>query len=69
MTILEIAQLSPEERLTLIERLWDSLDQDAVPVRQTVLEELERRWQSADADLAESVPWETVSAELGLSRR
>jgi putative addiction module component (TIGR02574 family) len=61
---IDIERLSPQERLDLIERLWDSLDANAVPLTPAQIAELDRRLATADADLADSVPWETVRAEL-----
>jgi putative addiction module component (TIGR02574 family) len=71
MTIsqIDIERLSPQERLDLIERLWDSLDADTVPLTPAQNAELDRRLATADADLAESVPWETVHAELVTGRQ
>jgi len=60
----DIERLSPQERLDLIERLWDSLDADTIPLTPAQIAELDRRLETADADLADSVPWETVRAEL-----
>jgi putative addiction module component (TIGR02574 family) len=66
---IDIEHLSPQERLDLIERLWDSLDADTVPLTPAQMAELDRRLATADADLADSVPWETVRAELMASRQ
>ena len=60
----EIIRLSPEERLTLIAQLWDSLDDDHVPLTTAQQAELERRLATLDHDRAESVTWETLKAEL-----
>jgi len=65
MNRIDIAQLSPDERLSLIGRLWDSLEPEAVPVRSAVRDELERRLQSPGSDPAHCIPWESVMAELG----
>jgi putative addiction module component (TIGR02574 family) len=64
MSQIDIERLSPKERLDLIERLWDSLDADAIPLTPAQIVELDRRLATADADLADSVPWETVRTEL-----
>jgi putative addiction module component (TIGR02574 family) len=64
MTVVDIANLSPRERLELIGRLWDSLDDDDVPVTPARADELDRRLETADADLSESVSWESLRAEL-----
>ena len=39
----QIAQLTPEQRLALIEALWDSLEQDDLPVTPAQAAELDRR--------------------------
>ena len=67
--MIEIDKLSPEERLDLIGRLWDSLDADAVPLTPAQAVELDRRLVVADADLAASVSWETLKAERGNRHR
>lgn len=59
-----IAELSPEERLTLIEALWDSLADADVHLPETQRAELDRRLATFESDKAQSVPWETLKAEL-----
>jgi putative addiction module component (TIGR02574 family) len=44
----DIERLSPAERLDLIERLWDSLSEDDVPVTDAQHRELERRLDALD---------------------
>ena len=60
----EIARLSPQERLTLIGALWDSLDPDDVPVTSTQRAELLRRLDSFDQDRADGITWEQLKANL-----
>jgi putative addiction module component (TIGR02574 family) len=60
----EITRLSPDERLALIAQLWDSLDEDQVPLTTTQQAELERRLETLDHDRAQSVTWESLKAEL-----
>jgi putative addiction module component (TIGR02574 family) len=69
MTTIDIKRLSPQERLDLIGRLWDSLDADDLPLTKAQEAELDRRLVTADADLADSVPWETLRAELAARRK
>jgi putative addiction module component (TIGR02574 family) len=64
MTTLDINSLSPQERLDLIARLWDRLDADDVPLTPAQKSELDRRLDTADTDLADSVPWNTLRAKL-----
>ena len=60
----EIVRLSPSERLTLIAQLWESLEQDQVPLRQAQQAELERRLASLDQDRRQGVTWAALKAEL-----
>jgi putative addiction module component (TIGR02574 family) len=46
---LDVAALTPEERLDLIERLWDSLDSAHVGLTPTQQAEVERRLDDMDA--------------------
>jgi putative addiction module component (TIGR02574 family) len=60
----DIERLSPAERLALIARLWDSLDDREVPLTKAQQDELDIRLANLDADRAHSVPWEVLDAEL-----
>ena len=58
-------ELTAEERITLIGRLWDSLDSAvAAPISPELAAELDRRESEADADPMAGVPWESLKAEL-----
>lgn len=67
--LIEIEKLSLEERLELIGRLWDSIETEALPLSPAQTAEIDRRLETADADLDASVPWETLRAELGSRHR
>lgn len=43
MSTIDIAKLSPEERLELLAQLWDSLSPEAIPMTNSQKEELDRR--------------------------
>jgi len=60
----EISRLSPEERLTLIGQLWDSLHDDEVGLSAAQRTELERRLSTLDRDRTQAVSWEQLRAEL-----
>jgi putative addiction module component (TIGR02574 family) len=60
----EITRLSPDERLTLIAQLWDSLADHEVVLTAAQKAELERRLATLDQDRTQSVTWETLKAEL-----
>jgi putative addiction module component (TIGR02574 family) len=52
----QIAQLTPEQRLALIEVLWDSLEQDDLPVTAAQPAELDRRTATYELDAAKAQP-------------
>jgi putative addiction module component (TIGR02574 family) len=60
----EIVRLSPHERLALIAQLWDSLEDDQLPLTDAQRAELERRMASLDQDRNEGVTWTALKAEL-----
>ena len=60
----EISRLSPQERLTLIGQLWDSLGDTDVSLTAAQRAELSRRLASLDQDRAQAVTWEQLRAEL-----
>ncbi len=64
ITAQDIDQLSPGERLELIERLWDSLADDQVPLHSAVQAEFDKRLGTYDQDRAAALPWEDVKARL-----
>ena len=63
---IDIDKLSPEERLDLIEELWDSLSADAakIPLTDAQARELDRRVAEMDEDNSLGIPWETVLAQI-----
>ena len=62
MGTVDIANLSAEERLRLLEELWDSLSAtpEAVPLTSAQREELDRRLDELDRDGPTGIPWEDV---------
>jgi putative addiction module component (TIGR02574 family) len=61
----EIVRLSPPERIALIAQLWDSLDDDQLPLTGAQQVELERRLTSFDQDRQNGATWAALKAELG----
>ena len=63
---LDIEKLSPDERLELMEELWDSLRKEpaSVPLTQAQQEELDRRLDDLEADIESGaplgIPWDEV---------
>lgn len=60
----DIQQLTPAERLDLIELLWDSLSEDDIPVTEAQRNELEHRLDALDREGPIGVPWEHLRDEL-----
>jgi putative addiction module component (TIGR02574 family) len=55
---LDIERLSPDERLDLMEQLWESLRKDpsSVPLTDAQREELDRRLDDLEADIQRGPP-------------
>jgi putative addiction module component (TIGR02574 family) len=68
LTPAEIGRLSPQERLTLIGELWDSLADVDVPLSAAQAAELEQRFGRFDTDRVHNVTWDELKAELRLRR-
>ena len=64
ITHINIAQLSPAERLRLVEELWDSLTPADIPLTPTQAEELDRREALHRADPQRGRPWREVLDEI-----
>lgn len=60
MSTIDIAKLSPEERLELLEELWDSLSPEAIPMTDAQKEELDRRLDELDREGPIGIPWNEV---------
>jgi putative addiction module component (TIGR02574 family) len=52
------------ERLAIIAQLWDSLEQEHLPLTSAQQAELERRLGSLDEDRRAGVTWASLKAEL-----
>ncbi len=60
----EIVRLSPSERIALIAQLWDSPEDNELPVAAAQQVELERRLVSLDQDRSKGITWAALKAEL-----
>jgi putative addiction module component (TIGR02574 family) len=62
MATIDIARLSFEERLRLLDELWESLSRtpEAIPLTEPQREELDRRMDELDREGLVGIPWEEV---------
>ena len=62
MATIDIATLSFEERLRLLDELWESLSRTpgAIPLTNAQRAELDRRLDELDHDGPTGIPWEEV---------
>ncbi|MGE3166379.1 MAG: addiction module protein [Planctomycetota bacterium] len=60
----DIKNLSPEERLTLLGDIWDSLDPEVIPVTEAQRAELDRRLDEFERDRNLGIPWEEVLRQI-----
>jgi putative addiction module component (TIGR02574 family) len=66
MLNIDIKQLSREERLSLIEELWDSLapTRDQLALSDAQRNELDRRLDEMDRDSALGIPWDQMLKQI-----
>jgi putative addiction module component (TIGR02574 family) len=62
----DAAQLPVDARIQLIDALWNTLPDDALPpLSDEWLAEINRRSAEYDAGLVQPIPWEQVRADAG----
>jgi putative addiction module component (TIGR02574 family) len=62
----ELVRLTPPERLALISQLWDSLEDDQLPLTAAQRVELDSRLATLDQDRRDGITWAALKAELEL---
>ena len=60
----EIVRLSPSQRIALIAQLWDSLDDEQIPMSDAQQCEIESRLASLNQDRQSGMSWAALKAEL-----
>jgi putative addiction module component (TIGR02574 family) len=63
---LDIGSLTPEERLSLLEELWESLaaTPEAIPLTEAQRAELDRRLDELEAEGPVGIPWDEVLSRI-----
>jgi len=61
---IDVQAMTPEERLDLMSRIWESFtrDPDSLPLTATQAAELDRRMKMFDEGKMPTVPWEEIQA-------
>ncbi len=61
---LGIDRMSVEERLALVEAIWDSIapQTETAPLTEAQQAEVDRRWTAHEANPQAAIPWEQVEA-------
>ena len=62
---LKIEELTRDQRLDLIETLWDSLDAEQFVLTEDQKNELDRRIDEMDRDNNLGIPWNEVLTRIG----
>jgi putative addiction module component (TIGR02574 family) len=60
----DLLKLSPAERIQLAQDLWDSVPEDAIPLTEEQVAELERRMAEHRSNPASAVAWDEVRERL-----
>jgi len=58
--VINIDQMSADDRLRLLEAIWESLGPRDVPLTPNQRDELDRRLDEVESDDAGGIPWEEV---------
>jgi putative addiction module component (TIGR02574 family) len=68
-SLAEILQLSVDERIQLVQDIWDSMVAvpEAISITEAQRRELERRLAEYEKDPDEGIPWEEFRKQLGLT--
>lgn len=66
---LDLESLSPDERLALIERIWDSLASDDVGLSPAQHDELARRLEDAERNPDDTITWVEAQRRIREQKR
>jgi putative addiction module component (TIGR02574 family) len=64
----EILDLSSAERILLMEKIWDSLDHNAIVTTSSQEDELDRRFERYQKGETTFVSWEDIKSELNAGK-
>ena len=68
--LIDLTRLTTDQKLDLMEKLWESLDKDGLPpLSQAERDELDRRLADYDSGKVRGVPWAEAKKQIRKSLR
>lgn len=64
MSLQEILKLPADERLSLIEQIWDSINKDELEIPETHKRELDRRLKLINEDRAKWISYDQMKKQI-----
>ena len=64
----EILELSVEDRILMIEKIWDSIDHENMPMLDAHKAELDRRLERYQKGETSFVSWDAIKRELNAAK-
>jgi putative addiction module component (TIGR02574 family) len=65
---LDLSKLTSEEKLDLIDEIWESLRPEDIALSSEQRAELDRRLERLDREGPQGIPWEKVRADMVSSK-
>lgn len=60
----EILKLSVEERIQLVETIWESIDEDTLPTNESEWQLAKERYELYLKNPTQAIPWEQLKNQL-----
>ena len=64
----EILEMSVAERILMIEKIWDSIDPNSIPLSKAHEQELDRRLDRYEKGETTFVTWDSIKSELNSAK-
>jgi putative addiction module component (TIGR02574 family) len=64
----EILDMSVDERIAMVEKIWDSIDHENISLTEAQQNELDRRLERYEKGETTFVTWDSIKKELNAAR-
>ena len=64
----EILDMSVDERISMIEKIWDSIEHENISLTEAQQQELDRRLERYEKGETNFVSWDSIKRELNTAR-